>query len=176
MRTSITRLAGAGAISAALAAVATGSLGLVMPQPVHAAAQAAKPGHYQHFKTAIYIPVNVTRQLADPKVFEHQYARAMSQVPFDKVYIETYRDLHFASDAEIDAVKRQFQAKGVEVAGGVTLAAGGFNGQFMTFDYELPEHRKMAKQAMEQAARHFDAVILDDFFFYPSKSDADIKA
>lgn len=180
MRTSITRLAGAGAISAVLAAVTVTSLGLIAAAPAHAAGQAAAPapkaGHYKHFKTAIYIPVNVTRQLADPKVFEHQYARAMSQVPFDKVYIETYRDLHFASDADIDTVKRQFQAKGVEVAGGVTLAAGGFNGQFMTFDYELPEHRKMAKQAMEQAARHFDAVILDDFFFYTSKSDADIKA
>jgi hypothetical protein len=143
-----------------------------------AAAPGAAPaaGHYRHFKAAIYIPVNVTRSLADPRVFEHQFARAMSQVPFDKVYIEAYRDRQFASDAELDTVKKQFQAKGVEVAGGVTLAAGGFNGQFMTFDYELPEDRRMAKQAMERAARHFDSVILDDFFFFTSKSDADIKA
>lgn len=145
-----------------------------------AVAQAAEPlpqaAHYRHFKAAIYIPVNVTRRLADPRVFEHQFARAMSQVPFDKVYIEAYRDRVFASDEEIERVKREFEAKGIEVAGGVTLAAGGFNGQFMTFDYEKPADRAMAKRAIETAARHFDNVILDDFFFYTSKSDADIQA
>ena len=51
-------------------------------------------GHYRHFKTAIYIPVNVTQSLVDPLVFEHQFARAMGQAPFDKVYIEGYRDAH----------------------------------------------------------------------------------
>ncbi len=133
-------------------------------------------GQYKHFKAAIYIPVNVTRSLADPARFEHEYARAMSQVPFDKVYIEVYRDRSFATDAEVAKVKAEFEAKGVEVAGGVTLAAGGFNGQFGTFDYEDPKDRAECRKAIEMAARHFDEVILDDFFFYTSKSDADIKA
>ena len=133
-------------------------------------------GHYQHFKAAIYIPVQVTRSLADKTTFEHQFARAMSEVPFDKVYIEVYRDNLFATDAEVEAVKQQFIAKGIEVGGGVTMAAGGFNGQFMTFDYEKPADRATAKQAIEEAARHFDTIILDDFFFYTSKSDADIAA
>jgi hypothetical protein len=165
MRTSLTRQT-----AAALAFFAFAGNAMLAPVPAQAA------GHYKHFKTAIYIPVNVTQSLVDPQVFEHQFARAMSQVPFDKVYIEGYRDNHFASDAEIDAVKRQFQAKGIEVAGGVTLAAGGFDGQFMTFDYESPKDRDTCKRAMALMARHFDHVILDDFTFYTSKSDADIKA
>ncbi|WP_371766023.1 hypothetical protein [Massilia sp.] len=156
--------------AAALAFLAVAGIAVLAPTPAQAA------GHYKHFKTAIYIPVNVTQSLVDPQVFEHQFARAMSQVPFDKVYIEGYRDNHFASDAEIEAVKRQFQAKGIEVAGGVTLAAGGFNGQFMTFDYESSRDRDTCKRAMALMARHFDHVILDDFTFYTSKSDADIKA
>ncbi|KQY00982.1 hypothetical protein ASD28_11420 [Massilia sp. Root133] len=156
--------------AAALAFLAVAGNAMLAPIPAQAA------GHYKHFKTAIYIPVNVTQSLVDPQVFEHQFARAMSQVPFDKVYIEGYRDNHFASDAEIEAVKRQFQAKGIEVAGGVTLAAGGFNGQFMTFDYESSRDRDTCKRAMALMARHFDHVILDDFTFYTSKSDADIKA
>jgi hypothetical protein len=159
----------AAAFSAACAAPCTAA------DPV-AAASAVHSPHYRHFKAAIYLPVAVTRRLADPQVFEHQFARAMSQVPFDKVYIETYRDKVYASDDEIERVKRQFQARGVEVAGGVTLAAGGFNGQFMTFDYEKPEERQMARRAIELAARHFDNVILDDFFFTTSKSDVDIAA
>ncbi|MFS2215130.1 hypothetical protein ACCD08_11530 [Telluria sp. Tellsp104] len=156
--------------AAALAFLAVAGNAMLAPIPAQAA------GHYKHFKTAIYIPVNVTQSLVDPQVFEHQFARAMNQVPFDKVYIEGYRDNHFASDAEIEAVKRQFQAKGIEVAGGVTLAAGGFNGQFMTFDYESSRDRDTCKRAMALMARHFDHVILDDFTFYTSKSDADIKA
>jgi hypothetical protein len=161
-------------LSAVLAAAALLAHGaLAAPTP---AAPAQAKGHYKHFKTAIYIPINVTESLADSKRFEHEFARAMSQVPFDKVYIETYRGRRFASDATIAKVKQAFIDKGVEVAGGVTMDIGGFNGQFMTFDYEDPEHRTLAKRAMEQAARHFDTVILDDFFFYTSKSDADIKA
>jgi len=172
---SFTRQAGARACAAALAVLAVAGSTLVTAVPSQAA-EAPTVRHYKHFKTAIYIPVNVTQSLVDPQTFEHQFARAMSQVPFDKVYIEGYRDNHFASDADIEAVKRQFQAKGIEVAGGVTLAAGGFNGQFMTFDYESPRDRDTCRRAMELMARHFDHVILDDFTFYTSKSDADIRA
>ncbi len=132
--------------------------------------------HYKHFKTAIYIPVSVAHPLADPKVFAHQFARAMSQVPFDKVYLEVYRDHDFLSDAEAETIKKEFEAKGIEVAGGMTLAAGGTGGQFGTFDYEDPKDRAECQKAVETAARHFNEVIMDDFFFYTSKSDADIAA
>jgi len=157
-------------ITTSLAAIL---LGTTMLAGGHAAAE---PTQHRHFKTAIYIPVQVTESLADKATFEHQFARAMSQVPFDKVYIEVYRDNEFATDAQVETVKKAFQAKGIEVAGGVTMAAGGFNGQFMTFDYEKPEDRATAQRAIEEAARHFDNIILDDFFFYTSKSDADIAA
>ena len=43
-----------------------------------------------------------------------------------------------ATDGELEAVKREFQAKGIQTSGGVTLAAGGSGGQFGTFDYEIP--------------------------------------
>ncbi len=133
-------------------------------------------GHYKNFRTAIYVVVNATKELADPKVFEAQYDRVSRQLKFDKVYIEVYRNHLFATDAEIETVKKEFEAKGVTVAGGVTLAAGGQGGQFGTFDYENPADREECKKAAELAAKHFNEVILDDFFFYASKSDADIAA
>ncbi len=160
----------------AILAAGVASLSLVLAgTPVHAATAVAT-GHYKHFKTAIYIPVGVAHPLADPKVFAHQFARAMSQVPFDKVYLEVYRNHDFLSDADIETIKKEFAAKGIEVAGGMTLAAGGFNGQFGTFDYEDPKDRAECQKAVETAAKHFDEVIMDDFFFYTSKSDADIAA
>jgi hypothetical protein len=131
---------------------------------------------YHNFRAAIYVVVNATKQLADPKVFEQEYDRVSRQLKFDKVYVEVYRNHLFATDAEIEAVKKQFEAKGIIVSGGVTLAAGGEGGQFGTFDYENPADREECRKAAELAARHFNEVILDDFFFYTSKSDADIAA
>ena len=149
----------------ALAAI----LFLVIATASHAAA-------YRHFRAAIYVTVGDTRKLADPATFERQFARVSSQLRFDKVYIEAYRDRVFATDEQLETVKREFQSKGIETAGGITLAAGGSAGQFGTFDYENPSDRAECERAVRLIARHFDDVILDDFFFYTSKSDADIAA
>ena len=139
--------------------------------------QSAEAAAYKNFRAAIYIPVNSTKRLADPAAFAREFARVSSQLKFDKVYIEAYRDRAFATDAELEAVKRQFQAKDIQTSGGVTLAAGGWpGGQFGTFDYENPTDRAECERAVRLIARHFDEVILDDFFFYTMKSDADIAA
>jgi hypothetical protein len=137
-------------------------------------ARAANAGAYRNFRAAIYIPVGGTKKLADPATFEREFKRVSSQLDFDKVYIEAYRDRVFATDAELEAVKREFQAKGIQTSGGITLAAGGSGGQFGTFDYENPADRAECERAVRLIARHFDEVILDDFFFYTSKSEADI--
>ena len=102
---------------------------------------AADAAAYKHFRAAIYIPVGSTKRLADPATFEREFARVSSQLKFDKVYIEGYRDREIATDAQLEAVKRAFQAKGIQTSGGITLAAGGSGGQFGTFDYENPADR-----------------------------------
>lgn len=131
---------------------------------------------YQSFKAAIYVTVNATREMADPKVRDQQYRRVAGQLRFDKVYIETYRGGVFADEASLESIKKFFKSKGIATSGGITLAKGGSGGQFGTFDYENAQDRAECQRAVELAARHFDAVILDDFFFYTSKSDADIAA
>ena len=131
---------------------------------------------YQSFKATIYVTVNSTREMADPKARERQYQRVADQLRFDKVYIETYRGGTFADEASLENIKKFFKSKGIAVSGGVTLAKGGSGGQFGTFDYENEQDRAECRRAIELAARHFDEVILDDFFFYTSKSDADIAA
>lgn len=131
---------------------------------------------YRNFAVAIYIAVNSTRQLADPQTLERQYARVSSQLRFDKVYLEVYRNGVFADEASLAKIKKFFAAHGIAVSGGVTLAAGGHGGQFGTFDYESAHDQEECRRAVEMAARNFDEVILDDFFFYTSKSDADIAA
>ena len=39
-----------------------------------------------------------------------------------------------------------------------------------------PENRDFAKKAVEMAARHFDEILLDDYFFFDRKTDYDIQA
>jgi hypothetical protein len=141
-----------------------------------ACASSAEAGAYRNFRVAIYVPVGVTIRLADPAEFNREFARVSSQLGFDKVYIEGYRGRTFATDAQVEAVKRAFQSKGIATAGGVTFDAGSSGGQFNTLDYENPADRATAEQASRLMARHFDELILDDFFFYNTKSDADIAA
>src|ERR1051325_7776641 len=76
-----------------------------------ARAVAAPEMAHRHFNTAIYITVRDVKRLADPTTFEREFNRARSQLRFDKVWIEAYRDRLFASDAELEAVKHQFALK-----------------------------------------------------------------
>jgi len=136
----------------------------------------ALAGQYKNFRVAIYCVVDATQRFADERVLQAEFDRVMARVKFDKVYLEVYRDRRFADEATLDKIKKFFTDRGIVVEGGLTLSAGGGGGQFGTFDYEKRAERNECKKAVQIAARHFDTVILDDFFFYTSKSDADIAA
>jgi hypothetical protein len=126
---------------------------------------AAAPA-YRHFKAAIYISVDATRAVADPKVRETQYLRIASQLKFDKVYIEIYRSGRFVDEASLETIKKFFLDHGIAVAGAVAFSAPERGGQFSTLDYEDPHDREQCRNAIELTARHFDEDIRDDFFFY----------
>jgi hypothetical protein len=132
-------------------------------------------GAYKSFKSAIYVTVESTRKLGDAQIRAAQYRRIAGQLRFDKVYLEVYRSGQFADEATLEATKKFFTDHGVAVAGGIAFSASE-RGQFSTLDYENPHDREECRRAIELAARHFDEVILDDFFFYTTKSDADIAA
>jgi hypothetical protein len=140
------------------------------------AAQACLAGNYSNFEVAIYIPVNVVKDLADPKILDNQWERIHSQLKVDKVYIEVQRDRSVAADDVLERVKQFFLDHGVKVAGGMACSDGSAQGQFRSFCYTDPADRAFVKRAAELAARHFDEVIQDDFFFNSTKTDSDIAA
>ncbi len=137
---------------------------------------AAAKNAYRNFRVATYLTVDATHRLEDPKVLEAEYRRISEQVRIDKVYIETYRSGQFADDAALETLKRFFTRHGIAVSGGIAFSAPGRGAQFVTLDYENPSDREICRRAVEMAARHFNEIILDDFFFYSTKSDADIAA
>jgi hypothetical protein len=132
-------------------------------------------GQYTNFDVAIYIPVNVVQSFSNPEKLSNEWHRISGQLKVDKVYIEVQRDRRLAGDDLLDQVKRFFLNHGVRVAGGMALSDGG-RGQFRSFCYTDPKDREFVRSAAELAARHFDELIQDDFFFVTTKSDSDIAA
>lgn len=132
-------------------------------------------GRYTNFDVAVYIPVSVVRSFANPAKLDDEWRRISSQLKVDKVYIEVQRDRQLAGDDLLDHVKQFFLDHGVRVAGGMALSDGG-RGQFRSFCYTDPADRAFIQSAAERAARHFDELIQDDFFFVTTKTDSDIAA
>jgi hypothetical protein len=133
-------------------------------------------GNYTNFLVSIYIPVSVVQSFENPERLSNDWARIHSQLKVDKVYIEVQRDRRLASDELLERVKTFFVAQGVQVAGGMALSDGSIGGQFKSFCYTDPTDRAFIKSAAELAARHFDEIIQDDFFFVTTKYDSDVEA
>jgi hypothetical protein len=136
---------------------------------------AATAHGYENFKVAVYCRAYEVREMADPAWLDARWRELSTQVHVDRIYLETHRDLLIVDDRTLEAAKAFFRSKGVAVAGGITFTVDESN-RFETFDYANPEHRKKVREIVEHTARHFDEIILDDFFFTSTKSEHDLRA
>lgn len=129
----------------------------------------------QNLRVAVYIPVAVVEHMRDRAWLESSWKQISGGVKIDKVYIETYRSRVIADDDLIESVKKFFTDRGVQVAGGIAFSD--YDGsQFRSFCYTCPDDRTYVKHVTELTARHFDEIILDDFFFNNTKDPSDIAA
>jgi hypothetical protein len=133
------------------------------------------PEQHKNFRVAVYIPVSVVERMKDSKYLQSTWDTISQQIKVDKVYIETYRSRQIADEATIEAVKKFFLDHGVQVAGGMALT-GNEARLFESFCYTDPKDREYVKNVSQLTARHFDNIILDDFFFNTTKNDSDIAA
>ncbi len=131
--------------------------------------------HYKSFKVSIYARAYEVEKMKDLNWLDSTWTIISSQMPVDKIYLETHRDLLIVPDETLNQAKQYFQERGVETGGGITYTINERN-HFETFCYSNPEHRKLIREIAEHTARHFDDFILDDFFFTSCKSDQEIKA
>ena len=130
---------------------------------------------YKNFKVAVYCRAYEVEKMADPKWLTSVWDTLSRQLHVDRIYLETHRDLLIVPDATLEAAKKFFQSKGVEVAGGITYTIDESN-NFQTFCYTNPENRQKVKEIAEHTAKHFDFFILDDFFFTSCKCDLCVAA
>ena len=131
--------------------------------------------HYRNFKVAVYSRAYETAKMGDTNSLELTWNEISQQLKVDKIYLETHRDLLVVDEATLMKAKAFFESRGIETAGGITLTVDESN-NFQTFCYSNPEHRKKIKEIVEFTARHFNELILDDFFFTNCKCDLCVKA
>jgi hypothetical protein len=107
--------------------------------------------------------------------FSNQWADVEKQLKVDKVFLETTRNAELASDSDVETMKKFFNARGIKTSGGMGLTVQESNG-FQSYDYNSQSDRDKIKSMSEFTAKHFDEIILDDFFFSNDKGDDAIAA
>jgi hypothetical protein len=107
--------------------------------------------------------------------FANAWANVEKQVKVDKVYLETTRNGELATDAAVTVMKKFFQDRGIKTSGGLGLTVQESAG-FQSYCYSTSADRDKVKSMTEFTARHFDEIILDDFFFSNCKCDRCIAA
>ncbi len=134
-------------------------------------------GKYQNFTVSIYTRYQeVQEMINDPQALAANWDTITSQLKVDKIYLELTRNHQVVEpESGLETLKKFFADRGVQVATGLGLTVQESNG-FQSYDYVVPADRQFVQHVAEMAARHFDEVILDDFFFYNVKTDADIDA
>ncbi len=130
---------------------------------------------YKNFRVAVYSRAFETAQMGDLAWLAPIWGEISRQVHVDKVYLETHRDLVIVDDSTLNTAKAFFADRGIETAGGITLTISEPH-NFQTFDYANPADRAKVQEIVAHTAKHFDELILDDFFFTSSKSVYAIEA
>jgi hypothetical protein len=131
---------------------------------------------YENLRIAVYFryqevhstPTNLER-------FASQWANVEKQVKVDKVYLETTRNNQLATESDVTTLKKFFADRGIKVSAGLGLTVNEGNG-FQSFCYSNQEQRDRVREMAEFTAKHFDEIILDDFYFTNCKCDLCIAA
>jgi hypothetical protein len=137
---------------------------------------AARGRGYTNLSIAVYFRYQEVQSTPDNLAqFSASWANVEKQVKVDKVYLETTRNRQLATEAAVTAMKTFFQDRGIKVSAGLGLTVQESAG-FQSFCYSTPADRDQVKAMTEFTARHFDEIILDDFYFTNCKCERCITA
>jgi hypothetical protein len=150
-------------------------IGIVALGTLSGTAAAAGEG-YKNLSIAVYFRYQETQSTPNNlQQFAAQWANVEAQVHIDKVYLETTRNGQLATEAAVTSLKKFFTDRGIKVSGALGLTVNEPNG-FQSYCYTSQADRDKVKAMTEFTARHFDEIILDDFFFSNTRTDSDIAA
>jgi hypothetical protein len=131
---------------------------------------------YKSFIVSTYATQGTVQSLMDGDLDPAgSWSNLTRNLKVDKIYIEVMRNHTLVDEAGLEKLKKFYQDQGVQVCGGLAYSVSERNG-YQGFDFADPENREFARKAVEMAARHFDEILLDDYYFFDRKTDYDIKA
>ncbi|MEM1582385.1 MAG: permease [Candidatus Bathyarchaeia archaeon] len=129
---------------------------------------------YKNFNVAIYCRIYDVLRMTDPIWLEKSFSEINRFIKFNKVYIETFRDMILADKETLLKIKDFFERKGIRVSGGICTVMN--EREWMrTFCYSNPDHVDKIKEIVAYTSEIFDEVILDDFFFTNCKCELCVK-
>ena len=132
--------------------------------------------HYKSFTVSTYAIQSTVQGLINGNPNPAQsWADLTRNLKIDKIYLEVMRNHTLVDEDGLEKLKKFFADQGVQVCGGLAYSISESYG-YQGFDYADPENREFARKAVEMAARHFDEILLDDYYFFNRKTDYDIKA
>lgn len=118
-----------------------------------------------HADVALYVrALDLAPLKGQIQSFLDGFDRLTAHVAFDKVYLETHRDMVIVDDDTLLVLKDIFLQRGLKVAAGITVTVDEMD-DFRTYCYSNPDHRHIIRTLVEKTARLFDEILFDDFFF-----------
>ena len=132
-------------------------------------ANSAKQGNYRNFMLTTYFVAHGTAHTTREQL-EKDLSFFEKHMRLDKIYLEPFR-AEQASHEQVEMCKQVFQAHGIQVEGGLTTVIRTPEGAepkarlFDTFCYNDPAMRARLKEVSRFLGEHYDAFIIDDFFF-----------
>jgi len=134
-------------------------------------ASSMKAQNYNGFRVSTYITAEDVNRMTDAKWLDSVWTAISTRLKIDKVYIETHRDGKYTGEAALVAAKKFFTSKKVAFGGGITYTPESHSGRWETFCYTTDAGRSEVKKIAEYTAKHFDEILLDDFFFNSCKCE-----
>lgn len=117
-----------------------------------------------------YITVDSVNNFLDTQEGRERTLKRLEQCGVTKIYLDLMRSGEWADEANTVANRDYFRTAGLEVAAGITTSPGqGFgvlNSDENGYCWTHPQSRADLRRVAEMAARHFDEVIVDDFFTF----------
>ena len=147
-------------------------LSLVVCLGFFSRARASEP--YKNFHVSIYVTVQDVQKSTDLNWLKSRIEFLQKYMHIDKVYLETYRGEVMADPTNLVRAKKYLESQGITVDGGICFVKNTPN-YFQSFCYSDPKDVKEIKHIVSFTAKHFNEIILDDFFFDDCKNNACIK-
>jgi hypothetical protein len=133
-------------------------------------------GHYKSFTVSTYATEGTVSRLMDGNLSPAEsWSNLTRNLKIDKIYLEVMRNHTLVDENGLEKLKKFYESKGVQVCGGLAFSISETHG-YEGFDYANPADRAFFRKSVAMAARHFNEILLDDYFFFDRKTDYDIQA